>query len=81
MNECRFCGMIHGVMCPAVKAIEYFEDGTVKRVEFKTAADYAAPIQIAPVSPSIPSWPSPWTPWCRTSSTSVSCATDLQSWN
>lgn len=40
-SKCKWCDMIHGTLCPTVKAIEYFEDGiTVKRVEFKTAADY-----------------------------------------
>jgi hypothetical protein len=43
MEACRWCGNIHGVKCPDVKAIEYFSDGvTVKRVEFMTAADYPA---------------------------------------
>lgn len=27
-------------VCPAVKAFEYYPDGTLKRVELKTAADY-----------------------------------------
>ena len=36
---CRWCGMYHGALCPAVAAIEYFADGSVKRVEFKTAVD------------------------------------------
>lgn len=39
MNECRWCGMIHGPRCPEVKAIEYFQDGTVKRVELLTPMD------------------------------------------
>ena len=43
--KCRHCGGYHGVQCPAIKAIEYYEDGvTVKRVEFKTAADYVVPL-------------------------------------
>lgn len=42
MTTCGWCGMIHGTLCPMVKAIEYFADGvTVKRVEFKVAADYS----------------------------------------
>ena len=43
MNECRWCGLIHGPRCPSVKAIEYFPDGTVKRVEFMTPSDYLVP--------------------------------------
>lgn len=44
-QHCRWCGMMHGPMCNAVKAIEFHADGvTVKRVEFKGAADYPANI-------------------------------------
>lgn len=38
--NCRFCGQDHGLRCPSVKAVEYFENGHVKRVEFVTPADY-----------------------------------------
>lgn len=37
---CQYCGMIHGPTCFMVKAMEFYEDGSVKRVEFKTASDY-----------------------------------------
>lgn len=40
ITECRWCGMMHGPQCPTVKAFEYYPDGSVKRVEFKTAAGY-----------------------------------------
>ena len=33
-TPCRWCGVIHGIHCPLVKAYEYFPDGTLKRVEF-----------------------------------------------
>lgn len=50
--NCRWCGETHGVLCPHVKSIEYFEDGfTVKSVTFKTAADFMAPIMPAPAVP------------------------------
>lgn len=41
-QKCPYCGLPpHPGVCPTVKAIEYHPDGvTVKRVEFKTAADY-----------------------------------------
>lgn len=39
-DKCRYCGTIHGPTCPTIKAIEYYENGIVKRVEFKTNADY-----------------------------------------
>ncbi len=39
-DNCKFCGVVHGVQCPAVKAIEYYENGAIKRVEYKTAPDF-----------------------------------------
>ena len=39
-TKCAHCGNIHGPRCPSVKAIEYYPDGTVKRVEYMTAADF-----------------------------------------
>jgi hypothetical protein len=39
MKECQWCGLMHGVKCPVVKAIEYHENGAVKRVEFLTPGD------------------------------------------
>lgn len=45
-DQCRYCGTYHGPACPLIKAIEYYPDGTVKRVEFKTAKDYPQSIQI-----------------------------------
>ena len=57
--ECRWCGMFHGPICWAVKALEFQADGvTVKRVEFKTAADYPQQMSAAPsafVPPDVPS--------------------------
>lgn len=37
-TTCPHCGMIHTTKCPLIKAIEYFPDGTVKRVEFEPIA-------------------------------------------
>lgn len=37
---CQYCGTHHLYRCPQVKSIEYNQDGTVKKVEFITAADY-----------------------------------------
>lgn len=39
-DNCKFFGAVHGVQCPAVKAIEYYENGSIKRVEYKTASDF-----------------------------------------
>lgn len=48
-EKCKWCGQEHEVpTCPAIKSIEYFQDGTVKKVEFKTAADLY-PLHLAPV--------------------------------
>lgn len=33
-GKCRYCGGFHMAKCPLVRAIEYFPDGTVKKVEF-----------------------------------------------
>lgn len=38
--RCRWCGHIHGDLCPQVKALEFAEDGVrVTRVEFITPID------------------------------------------
>lgn len=31
---CHHCGLTHKTTCPRIKAIEYHQDGTVKRIEF-----------------------------------------------
>lgn len=67
MNICRWCGVIHGPRCPEVRAIEYHEDGTVKRVEFLTPADFmsnGAPLLAPGLFPTAPSAPYPTTIWC-----------------
>jgi len=33
-TPCIHCGMIHGAICSRIKAIEYHQDGSVKRVEY-----------------------------------------------
>lgn len=33
-NSCQHCGNWHSGICPKVKAIEYYNDGTIKRVEY-----------------------------------------------
>lgn len=35
-TTCSHCGMFHpGQTCPRIKAIEYFPNGMIKRIEFK----------------------------------------------
>jgi hypothetical protein len=33
-QPCSHCGTYHTVPCPRIKAIEYHQDGTMKRVEY-----------------------------------------------
>ena len=37
-GTCKWCGETHRGMCPRVRTIEYYETGTVNRVEFVTAS-------------------------------------------
>jgi hypothetical protein len=41
---CGHCGLYHGVggMCPRIKSIEYYENGTVKRVEYHSAGWFSS---------------------------------------
>lgn len=47
-TPCGYCGLIHlgGGRCPSVKAIEYYPNGTVKRVEF--VGSPSLPAAVAP---------------------------------
>ncbi len=39
--RCTHCGSFpHQGVCPLIRAIEYHPDGSIKRVEYKTANDY-----------------------------------------
>lgn len=38
MTHCPYCGMIHQMTCPRIKAIEYNADGSTRRVEFHSPA-------------------------------------------
>ena len=64
-TECPYCGKFHGSRCPEVRAIEYFKDGTVKRVEFVTPGDWLPRLQPETIQPH--PWPNPWDPvWIGT---------------
>lgn len=67
LKKCRWCDNYHTAICPSVKAIEYYPDGTVKRVEFKEssvfvqqpavpAGPHYPPIQIPNVLPADQHW-------------------------
>ena len=45
-QKCAYCGLTHLTRCPSVKAFEYHQDGTIKRVEFYSPRDYP-PLQIS----------------------------------
>ena len=48
--ECGHCGMFHAGPCPRIKAIEYYENGNVKRIEYHGAQ----PMQSAQLKESYP---------------------------
>jgi hypothetical protein len=59
MAECRWCGETHiKGTCPKVKAIEFFENGEVKRVEFMTPQDLM-PMNGWPMAVALPAAPQP----------------------
>lgn len=42
-DNCKYCGHRHGDLCPQVKAFEYNEDGSIRRVEFFAPVDHIHP--------------------------------------
>jgi hypothetical protein len=48
MNTCKKCGLAHDkdFPCDNVKEFEFYPDGTLKRIVYKTASDYAAPVVV-----------------------------------
>ncbi len=54
LPTCPYCNGIHAGVCPRVKAIEYHENGNVKRVEFLTPGDYMAPLHSSPFDKPLP---------------------------
>ncbi len=65
MAECPFCSnetskIFHTGTCPRVKSIEYYENGKVKRIEFKDDPLYVRPpSQPIIIQPQIPDWLKP----------------------
>ncbi|MCK1670300.1 hypothetical protein [Bradyrhizobium sp. 150] len=39
MEKCKICGTEHEFKCVLVKAVEFYPDGVLKRVEYLTPAD------------------------------------------
>ena len=79
-EKCKHCGNTHETRCPWIKSIEYFEDGTIKRVEYMTSADYVAPIQYPIYTPvpvyqypyPRPVYPQPYQPFILVYPTTIS---------
>jgi hypothetical protein len=44
MSSCPYCGLIHNTTCPKIKAIEYYPDGSTKRVEFHSPVPTEFPV-------------------------------------
>jgi hypothetical protein len=43
-EKCRWCGMFHESECPRIKSIEYYENGSIKKVElFEPNKKYVIP--------------------------------------
>lgn len=75
-TKCQWCGQIHMTVCFMVKALEYFPDGTIKRVEFKTAQDYPQ------VGATLQPHPQPyWTPTIGGGATLPQDSRLLTAWN
>jgi hypothetical protein len=34
MTECKHCGMLHQGTCPRISAIDYYPNGSIKRIEY-----------------------------------------------
>lgn len=50
-QSCPHCGTIHLTTCPKIKAIEYYQDGSTKRIEFH---DLVPTVQgVYPTNPNI----------------------------
>jgi hypothetical protein len=42
-GKCRWCGSMHNGRCPLVKALDFYPDGRIRRVEFVEPPREAAP--------------------------------------
>lgn len=50
-TPCQHCGLLHGNLCPAVAALEYHPDGSLKRVEFRDAFASRVRFEFEPARP------------------------------
>lgn len=54
--QCGHCGAYHTGQCPRIKAIEYYGNGQIKRVEYHDPNPAPLPSAVPPW------WPMPWLP-------------------
>lgn len=62
LTTCHWCGETHGVKCPYVKSIEYYESGEVKKVEFFSLAEMTSSLIYNPLPYGPPTNPPPYVP-------------------
>lgn len=47
-QKCQYCGGLHTTKCPLVAAIEFYPDGSTKRVEFIKAEPIVGAFPVYP---------------------------------
>jgi len=53
-EKCPHCGLIHDTTCPRIKSIDYYKDGSVKRIEFHLPTPISSTVSPPPPSPPPP---------------------------
>lgn len=51
IQQCGHCGLWHNGTCQKIKAIEYHENGTVKRIEYHPDQPWLIPGTMLPQQP------------------------------
>lgn len=62
-GTCSHCGMRHGKICPSIRSIEYYENGTVKRIEYMRPVDCMPILGNGQTNFGQPAFPAPPTPF------------------
>lgn len=57
LDSCFHCGCSHTGVCPRIKSIEYFPNGTIKKVEYFDGGNHTPSIPISPPSPQVGPFP------------------------
>jgi hypothetical protein len=45
--SCRYCGAWHTGTCPRIEEIDYYPDGSIKRVKLRDPYSFAEPVRVA----------------------------------